>query len=279
MNICIVGLGLIGGTYAYALSGNSKVNKITAIDIDENAIKFGKNKGLIAEGKANGRELLPEADLIIICLYPKLIKNFLLENKEFFKKGAIITDATGIKNKLIKDLEAYIPENIDFIFGHPMAGREKIGIEYAEAKIFKGANYILTPRKENKKENIELLKELILDMGFKSVKCLSSEEHDDIIAFTSQLTHVIAVALVNSDNQKFDTNSFVGDSYRDLTRIAKINSKLWTELFLENKDNLINKIDDFQKVLSSLKDSLVNEDTKSLEASFVESTKRREKID
>jgi prephenate dehydrogenase len=160
-----------------------------------------------------------------------------------------------------------------------MAGREKTGVRFAEASIFKGANYILTPIDRNKKENIEMLKGLIEDMGFKSVNCLKPEEHDEIISFTSQLTHAIAVALVNSDNEKFDTNCFIGDSYRDLTRIAKINSKLWTELFLENKYNLINKIDAFQNTLNEIKEALINEDVDCLERNFRKSTERREKID
>ncbi len=277
MNVCIVGLGLIGGTYAHALQGH--VNEIYAIDVDEKAILTGKKMGLIVEGDIKGDKLLPKADIVIICLYPKLIKKFLLENKDNFKDGAIITDATGIKGALIDKITDSIPKNIDFIFGHPMAGREKIGVENAHKDIFSGANYILTLRDENKIENVKILRYLIYKMGFKNVNSLSPQAHDEIISFTSQLTHAIAVALINSDNQKYDTNLFIGDSYRDLTRIAKINSKLWTELFMENKENLIGKIDDFQKKLTELKVALISEDAEILSREFRESTKRRESID
>lgn len=277
MNICIVGLGLIGGTYAHALKG--KVDKVTAIDIDVEAIDMAKELGIIKDGSSKGEELLPEADVIIICLYPKLIKKFLEENKKYFKKGAIITDAAGIKNKLIDDVEKIIPQGVDFIFGHPMAGREKVGLQYAHAGIFEGANYILTPRECNKEENIEVLKDLIYKMGFKNVNSLTPNAHDEIISFTSQLTHAIAVALVNSDEMKYDTNLFIGDSYRDLTRIAKINSKLWTELFMENKTNLVDKIDNFQKKLDEIKEALLKDDVDTLDREFRESTKRRESID
>ncbi len=277
MNVCIVGLGLIGGTYAHALQGH--VDEIYAIDIDEKAILTGKNMGLIVEGDNKGDTLLPKADIVIICLYPKLIETFLRENKNNFKDGAIVTDATGIKGTLIDKIIDSVPKNVDFIFGHPMAGREKIGVENAHKDIFAGANYILTPRDENKIENIKILRYLIYKMGFKNVNSLSPQAHDEIISFTSQLTHAIAVALVNSDNEKYDTNLFIGDSYRDLTRIAKINSKLWTELFMENKKNLIEKIDDFQKKLTELKVALITEDSETLIREFRESTKRRESID
>lgn len=279
MNICIIGLGLIGGTYAHALRNNKKIEKITAVDIDRDSLCYALSNGIIDEGACSAEGFLPQADLVIFCLYPKLMKSFLVDNRQYFKKGAIITDAVGIKSKLISDLKEYVPEDVDFIFGHPMAGREKTGVRFAEASIFKGANYILTPTDRNKKENIEILKGLIEDMGFKSVNCLKPEEHDEIISFTSQLTHAIAVALVNSDNEKFDTNCFIGDSYRDLTRIAKINSKLWTELFLENKYNLIDKIDAFQNTLNEIKEALINEDVDCLERNFRKSTERREKID
>lgn len=279
MNVCIVGLGLIGGTYALALGKNKKIREITAIDIDKQSLDYALKNGIISRGTDRVGEVLGDADLVILCLYPKLMKDFLIENSRYFKDGAIITDAVGIKDKLVKDMRAYIPKNVDFIFGHPMAGREKTGVQFADADIFKNANYILTPVRDNKEENIKILKELIFDMGFKSVNCLKPEEHDEIISFTSQLTHAIAVALVNSDNQKFDTNLFIGDSYRDLTRIAKINSKLWTELFLENKFNLIDKIDAFQSKLESIKKALEEDNVDKLEKEFIESTKRREKID
>lgn len=172
-----------------------------------------------------------------------------------------------------------LPLKADFIFGHPMAGREKVGLQFADKNIFKNANYILTPQPKNKTENVKLLKELIYQMGFRNVTEITASEHDEIISFTSQLTHAIAVALVNSDNEKYNTNLFIGDSYRDLTRIAKINSKLWSELFLENKDNLIEKIETFQNKLNDIKEALINNDSNKLIHEFKESTKRREAID
>ena len=278
MNICIIGLGLVGGTYALALRENPKISKIAAIDIDQEAINKASELGIIDNGGTDSKDFLPEADLVIISLYPKLILDFIKDNLDNFKKGAIITDAAGVKKSIMDEVNK-IPLEADFIFGHPMAGREKIGLQYADKNIFKNANYILTPNEKNKSENIATLKEIIYSMGFKNVSEITADAHDEIISFTSQLTHAIAVALVNSDNMKFDTNRFVGDSYRDLTRIAKINSKLWSELFLENKENLIHKIDAFQEKMEYIKNALLNDDADALEKEFQESTKRRELID
>ena len=278
MNICIIGLGLVGGTYALALRENPKINKIAAIDINQEAINKAIELGIIDNGGTDSKDFLPEADLVIISLYPKLILDFIKDNLDNFKKGAIITDAAGVKKSIMDEVNK-IPLEADFIFGHPMAGREKIGLQYADKNIFKNANYILTKKKKNKSENIATLKEIIYSMGFKNVSEITADAHDEIISFTSQLTHAIAVALVNSDNMKFDTNRFVGDSYRDLTRIAKINSKLWSELFLENKENLIHKIDAFQEKMEYIKNALLNDDADALEKEFQESTKRRELID
>ena len=278
MNICIIGLGLVGGTYALALRENPKINKIAAIDINQEAINKAIELGIIDNGVTDSKDFLPEADLVIISLYPKLILDFIKDNLDNFKKGAIITDAAGVKKSIMDEVNK-IPLEADFIFGHPMAGREKIGLQYADKNIFKNANYILTPNEKNKSENIATLKEIIYSMGFKNVSEITADAHDEIISFTSQLTHAIAVALVNSDNMKFDTNRLVGDSYRDLTRIAKINSKLWSELFLENKENLIHKIDAFQEKMEYIKNALLNDDADALEKEFQESTKRRELID
>ena len=210
------------------------------------------------------------------------MKSFFVNNINYFKENTIITDVVGIKEKIIKDIDPIIEKrgrNIDFIFGHPMAGREKRGIDFADSRVFKDANYIIIKDEKNKKENLELLSEIVKCMGFKKVSFLTAQEHDEIIAFTSQLTHAIAVSLVNSDSEKYDTNRFIGDSYRDLTRIAKINEDLWAELFIGNKKNLLKMIQQFEKELDVIKDALNDNDLGTLKEKFIISTKRREKID
>ncbi|MGG7324188.1 prephenate dehydrogenase [Clostridium baratii] len=277
MRITIVGLGVIGGSFGMALKRNGYTD-VYGIDKDLETIKKAKEIGIIKEGYLDGKEILKTSDLVIISIYPKLILDFIKENKEFFKKGSVITDATGIKEMFIEDIVSILPSGVDFIFGHPMAGREKKGIDYADDKVFNGANYIITPISTNKRENIELIENLAYKLGFKKVKKISSKYHDEMIAFTSQLPHVIAVSLINSDEEGRDTGSFIGDSYRDLTRIANINEELWSELFLGNKKNLLKAIDDFDEELLKIRKAIENEEKNILCGLFKKSTSRREQL-
>lgn len=277
MKIVVVGLGVIGGSFIMALK-EAGYKDVYGIDVNEESLKKAKEKELIKEGFKDGKEIIKEADLIIISLYPRLVKQFILDNKENFKDGALITDATGVKKFFIEDILNILPNNIDFIFGHPMAGREKKGIDFASSQVFKGANYILTPISRNKLENLDLVEELVYKLGFKRVKRIAPEYHDEMIGFVSQLPHAIAVGLINSDVEGRETGNFIGDSYRDLTRIANINEDLWSELFLENKDNLLNSIDNFEIELDKIKNAIRNDDTQTLKELFIKSTKRREKL-
>ena len=281
MSVAIVGLGVIGAAFAESFK-NIGIKTVYGIDIDEMTIRKAEDKGIITKGYLETKEPLEKSDLVIITLYPNLMKSFFVNNINYFKENAIITDVVGIKEKIIKDIDPIIEKsgrNIDFIFGHPMAGREKRGIDFADSRVFKDANYIIIKDEKNKKENLELLSEIVKWMGFKKVSFLTAQEHDEIIAFTSQLTHAIAVSLVNSDSEKYDTNRFIGDSYRDLTRIAKINEDLWAELFMGNKKNLLKMIQQFERELDVIKDALNDNDLGTLKEKFIISTKRREKID
>ena len=281
LTVTIVGLGVIGAAFAQSFK-EIGINTVYGIDIDEETIKKAEEKNIINKGFLETKEPLEKSEFVVITLYPNLMKSFFVNNINYFKENAIITDVVGIKEKIIKDIDPIIEKsgrNIDFIFGHPMAGREKRGIDFADSRVFKDANYIIIKDEKNKKENLELLSEIVKCMGFKKVSFLTAQEHDEIIAFTSQLTHVIAVSLVNSDSEKYDTNRFIGDSYRDLTRIAKINEDLWAELFIGNKKNLLKMIQQFERELDVIKDALNDNDLGTLKEKFIISTKRREKID
>ena len=281
LTVTIVGLGVIGAAFAQSFK-EIGINTVYGIDIDEETIKKAEEKNIINKGFLETKEPLEKSDFVVITLYPNLMKSFFVNNINYFKENAIITDVVGIKEKIIKDIDPIIEKsgrNIDFIFGHPMAGREKRGIDFADSRVFKDANYIIIKDEKNKKENLELLSEIVKLMGFKKVSFLTAQEHDEIIAFTSQLTHAIAVSLVNSDSEKYDTNRFIGDSYRDLTRIAKINEDLWAELFMGNKKNLLKMIQQFERELDVIKDALNDNDLGTLKEKFIISTKRREKID
>ncbi|MBQ4164134.1 MAG: prephenate dehydrogenase, partial [Turicibacter sp.] len=178
----------------------------------------------------------------------------------------------------IDEILEILPNHVDFVFGHPMAGREKRGIDFATSLVFKGANYLLTPTKQNKEGSLELIEKLAYEIGFKKVRRITPDFHDEMIGFTSQLPHAMAVALINSDLEGRETESFIGDSYRELTRIANINEDLWSELFLGNKDNLLKAINNFEKELDLIKKAIYDNDEDMLKQYFIKSTKRREKL-
>ena len=276
ITITVVGLGVVGGSFTEGLK-KAGAAKVYGIDNNLETLKKAKKSGIVDEAFENGKIPLPKTDLVIISLYPELLETFILENNEYFKENSIITDVTGIKGKVLREVKPKLRKDIDFILGHPMAGREKRGIDYADSGVFKNANYILI-KADNKEKNVNLMKEIIEKLRFKNINFLDTEEHDEIIAFTSQLTHAIAVSLINSDDNKYDTNKFIGDSYRDLTRIAKINEDLWAELFLGNKDNLLFMIEKFEKRLDVLKEAVKSEDIETLKKEFRESSRRREQI-
>ena len=277
MKIVIVGLGVIGGSYAMALK-NAGYEDVYGIDTNTETLRKAKEMGIIKEGYVEGKEVIREADIIILGIYPNLIKSFIEDNKHNFKDGAIINDVTGIKELFIDEVLSILPENIDFIFGHPMAGREKKGIDYATNQVFKGANFLITVTDRNKDENLDLIENLAYKMGFKHVKRICPKYHDEMIAFTSQLPHALAVALINSDIEGRNTGEFIGDSYRDLTRIANINESLWSQLFLGNKENLLKAIYNFEEELDKIKSCLENEDKENLQELFIKSSLRREKL-
>lgn len=207
------------------------------------------------------------------------MRAFIKKHGSQFKAGAIVTDTAGVKGALIENMKDDIPKQVDFIFGHPMAGRESSGYAYATGAIFKGANYLITPIETNKSQNIETLIHLFKALGFKRVTVINPDKHDEMIGFTSQLCHAIAVALINSDDPHRDTVRFIGDSYRDLTRIAKINQSLWTELFMENKSALLDAMTNFEAQFTQIKNAIEKDNQKELEALFTESTARRIKLE
>ena len=278
MNIVIVGLGVIGGSFAMALN-SAGYSSVYGVDVDEETLRKAKELGIIKDGSTSGEEFFRNADLIIMSIYPKLVIDFVEKNRGCFKKGSIVTDTTGIKGMFIDKILDLMPEDVEFIFGHPMAGREKKGIDFASAQVFQNANYIITPVTRNKERNIQIIEKLAFEIGFKRVRRISPEVHDEMIGFTSQLPHAIAVALINSDEEGRETGNFIGDSYRDLTRIANINEELWSELFLGNKNNLLKAINNFELQLDLIKKSIYENDKEELMEFFRKSTSRREKLD
>ena len=274
MKICIVGLGLIGASYAMGLS---KKHEVYGIDKSASTINFAIENRYIKAGTTNDYSILKEMDLIILAIYPQSILDFLSENNHYFNENQIITDVCGIKTSFVYKA-ALLSGKATYISHHPMAGKEKIGIEYADSSIFDGANFLITPIPNTKDSKIQVLKEIGNDLKFGRITIITPERHDKMIGFTSQLTHAIAVSLVNSDHDE-ETKSFIGDSYRDLTRIAMINEKLWSELFLENKNELLAHIESFENELDILKEALKTNDKAKLNDLFKNSTTIRKKME
>lgn len=265
----------MGGAYAYRLA--KKNYNVYGIDKNVEAIDYAKRNGYIIDGSVNPIDYLAKADLIVLSIYPQAILNFLNEYKDYFNNKQIITDICGVKSSFVKEAtNICLPAT--YCSHHPMAGREKIGIEYSKDVIFEGANFLITPLDETQNEAVEVLKQIGKDLGFSRFSVMSIDKHDRMIGFTSQLTHAIAVSLVNSDHDS-DTKNYIGDSYRDLTRIAMINESLWSELFLENKEYLLEHIESFERELDNLKDSLVSNNKDALKKLFIKSTKIRKEME
>ncbi len=269
MNIGIVGLGLIGGTIAKSLN---KHHNISAYDTSSETIEYALANKIIHKAYDNVSDFLADNEVIYICLYPKSIINFIFRNKSFFAKDSVLIEISGIKKHMIEEIEKLNLDNIDVIYTHPVAGSEKVGVFNARETIFKNANYVITPVAGNKESNLTLAKELALEMGFKNISSITPEAHDDIIAYTSQLTHILSLSLVNSISTDLDTKKFIGDSYRELTRISIINEKLWPELFLHNKASLLTKIEAFEAELHKFKDAIIMNNSNVLEDLMVKST-------
>lgn len=275
--ILIIGLGVIGGGYAAALTRRGYT--VSCITKDERDIKYALERGMISYGTTEvDEELVRSSEIIIFALYPTIFIDWVKKYNHLFTKGCIITDVTGVKSSVVNTVQNMLSDGVEFISAHPMAGRESSGVEFSNPDVFIGANYIVTPTEKNTEEAIELCKKLGEELGFAKISVLSPIEHDEMIAFLSQLTHCIAVALMNT-NKKEGLERFTGDSFRDLTRIAKINDRMWSELFMMNKSALLNEIDDFQKELSRFRGMLAADDVDGMREAMRAATKRRSLFD
>ena len=275
--ILIVGLGLLGGSYARVLKrfGFS----IRAITLEQSSIDYALREKIIDEGStALDARLIGEADLVIFALYPHVFVEWIEQNQHLLKSGALITDVTGVKGSIVYKIQEMLRPDVEFIAAHPMAGREVSGVENSTDTLFVGANYIVTPTDKNTPEAVQTCLELGRLLGFSNVTTLSPEEHDEMIGFLSQLTHCIAITLMTC-NDKENMEKFTGDSFRDLTRIARINDGMWSELFLANKSALLEQMDLFSKTFEHLKTMLEQDDVEGMRAMMRHSTARRALFD
>ncbi|CDD50971.1 prephenate dehydrogenase [Firmicutes bacterium CAG:308] len=273
MNIGIIGLGLMGASFAKRLSPQ-KDKTIYGIDQNKQTIQTALELNIIKEGSTDPGKLIKKCNLIILALYPTMIKPWIVENQQYLESGTILMDISGVKTNIVEPVQAILREDLELISIHPMCGRESRGINFAQADIFDNANYIIVPTDKNTPKAIEAAKQLGKDLRVKNISILSCEEHDRMIGFLSQLTHVIAVSLMNTHDNSHLVE-YTGDSFRDLTRIATINEDLWSELFLLNKDILLDEIDQFLDATKHFRDSLEKEDIDEMKRLFIQSTNRR----
>jgi prephenate dehydrogenase len=260
MKIAVIGLGIIGGSFCKAIKKHT-AHTVIGINRTHSVAEQAKNDGSIdVIGKV---ESLGEADIIFLCMYPQACVDFIKENGKFIKKGALVTDSSGIKSAICPQLYK-LSQEFGFVFvgSHPMAGKEKNGYGVSEAELYKGASFIITPCGADEKY-VNTLADLALSIGFGQVKITTPEEHDRMIAFTSQLPHVLACSYVLSPCCP-NHNGFSAGSYRDVSRVANINSKLWSELFLENREPLITELDILIENITRIKDAIKDNDRETL---------------
>ena len=275
--ILIVGLGLLGGSYAKVLRRFGF--HVSAITLEQSSIDYAIRENIIDEGSTELDErMIGDADLVIFALYPHVFVEWIEKNQGLLKSGALITDVTGVKRSIVYRIQDMLRPDVEFVAAHPMAGREVSGVENSTDKLFIGANYIVTPTERNTPEAIQTCIELGRLLGFSNVTTLSPEEHDEMIGFLSQLTHCIAITLMTC-NDKESMEKFTGDSFRDLTRIARINDLMWSELFVANKEVLLAQMNMFMDKFNALRAMLEAEDIDGMREMMRHSTERRALFD
>jgi prephenate dehydrogenase len=274
MKIFIVGLGLIGASYAEGLTRSG--HTVYAYNRSHDVMLMAEEEGIIQ--KHSHIDQMGDSDLIILALYPKHNIEFIEKYKHLLKPGQLITDVSGTKVWMMNELEQILPKGVNYTSTHPMAGKEVSGYKAKDARIFKQANYIIIKGKKSGSNDETILRKIANDLQFGKITVVDAKTHDELIAFTSQLTHVLAVALMHADTFK-ETKEATGDSFRDLTRIAKINEVMWSELFHENKQALIDKINHFKDELDHVKDLIESNDKETLQTYLKIAKEKRKTFD
>lgn len=272
----IIGLGLIGGSYAMGLKKQGY--HVDAIEVNQLSIDYAIKNNIIDYGSTFDLDLISQADIIISGLYPNMTVDWIVTYQKYFKPGTLITDVSSVKTGVVYPIQQNLRDDVEFISSHPMAGKEVSGVKFADDTIFHIANFIILSTEKNTKEAIDTMYQFAKILGFANISELTVEQHDEMVGFVSHLTHAIAVSLMNT-NDNTHLVEYTGDSFRDLTRIAKINENLWSEVFFLNKENLIHKIDDFINEVNNLKEKLVHDDVEGLKELFIQSTARRKLFD
>lgn len=260
--IAVIGLGIIGGSTAYALRG-FRSGTVVGCDTNAETREMALNSGAVSETYENAGDAIENADLIVLATYPDGIVKTVAENKDRFKKGAVITDVCGVKTAISAEMAKALPDGVDYVGGHPMAGKEVDGFANASADMFEDCGFIITPIEGSRTESVELVREMAEYIGAARIAVAEPELHDSTIAYTSDLMHIAASALCLDFHENMSL-AYTAGAFRDCTRIALINPQLWTELFMANAQNTVAEIDKFINSLSQLRDSIADGDEERL---------------
>lgn len=275
MTVGILGLGLIGGSLAraYALDGHT----VYACDKDEHMLSFAQLSGAV-HGILT-RETIPQCQLILLAIYPGGSAAWLESNGEWIGRDTLVMDCCGIKREICaRCFPVAAKYGFTFVGGHPMAGSQFSGFKYSRANLFRGAPMVLVPPRFDDMALLQRVKDALLPCGFGSFSVTTAAEHDRMIAFTSQMPHIISNAFIKSPTAA-SHEGFSAGSYRDLTRVAWLNPQMWAELFLENRDNTLYELNHYIESLSAYRDALQNGDLQELVSLLEEGKLRKEEVD
>ncbi len=275
MTVGVVGLGLIGGSMARAYKADGNI--VLGLDINKASLGYAVLSGIIDNELT--ADNLNECALLFIALYPEASEKYLEENAEYISKGCVVIDLCGTKRRICeKGFRLAERFGFTFVGGHPMAGTQFSGIKYSRKDLFKGAPMVIVPPRYDDIALLDRIKNLLSPAGFGSISVTTADKHDEMIAFTSQLAHIVSNAYIKSETAK-SHGGFSAGSYKDMTRVAWLNEKMWTELFSENSDYLIKELDYIINSLTEYKTALQNEDAETLCRLLKEGREMKEQID
>ena len=272
----IVGLGLIGGSLALALKGFEDF-EIVGVDVSQPTLRYAAEHGVGDRVTEDAAAELPQADVVALALHPQGIVDFLARYRDAFKPGALVWDVCGVKTAILEAAQV-LPGTVDFIGCHPMAGTEFSGVEHAFAEMFQGSHLILTPREDSTEEHLELLERLARHIGCQDVVRTTPGQHDAILAYTSQMMHIIAVSVCD-DPSLFACKGYEGSSFRGCTRVAALDVRLWTQLFSLNAPALVGCLDTLIGNLSAYREAIASGDREALAGKLAWSADRKRKMD
>lgn len=274
-HIIIVGLGLIGGSMAKALHGFEDFD-IIGVDVSEPTLRYALENEIVDRTEADPVKALAMGDLVFLCLHPQGIVDFMAQHRDHFKKDAMVTDVCGVKGTILESAKV-LPSTVSFVGGHPMAGTEFSGIQHALVNMFHGAHYILTPNDQSSTEHIALMEQVARHIGCADVVKTTPEQHDAIIAYTSQMMHIIAVSVCD-DPSLFQYQGFEGDSFRSCTRVAALDVPLWVQLFSMNRKALGAALEQLEENIRSYRQTIQAGNTETLVQKLTTSSACKRKI-